>query len=163
MNNTPDDLLGNYIKRVRNVSLALRDLVLQAVPEAKERVQKGSNDIDYCVGDGKEPFCAIAPCRSHVNLYFRRGVELEDPKHLLEGTGETMRHVKIRTVTDFKVKSLAKQNTAAAALDRVEDAQPPPPDESVPEAEGGADLPGPPKGDTTLNPHPEPRRERDER
>jgi len=135
VSNTLDDLLGNYIKRVRNVSLALCDLVLQAVPEAKERLRKGSKNIDYCVGGGKESFCAIAPYRSHVNLYFRRGVELEDPKHLLEGTGETVRHVKIRTVADIKAEALLPLITAAAAMDGVEDVEPPPPAESVPKAD----------------------------
>jgi len=139
VSNALNELLGNYIKRVRDVSVALRDLVLEAVPEAKERVPKGSKSIGHYVGGGKEPFCAIAPYRSHVNLYFRRGADLEDAKHLLEGTDENMRHVKIRTVTDIKAEALVPLITAAAALDGPEDAEPRLPDESVPEADRAAE------------------------
>lgn len=149
MNSPVNDLLSNNIERVRNVCLGLRDLVLETVSEVDERVHADAKNISYHMGRGKEPFCAIAPCRSHVNLYFPRGVDIEDPKQLLDGTRETTRHIKIRTVTDIKPHVLASLIAAAAALDSAEDAEPQPPEERVPEAEGAADLPGPPKGDTT--------------
>jgi len=136
-----DDLLSNNIERVRNVCLALRDLVLETVSEADERVHADAKTISYHMGRAKEPFCAIAPYRSHVNLYFPRGVDIEDPKQLLDGTRETMRHIKIRTVSDIKAEALVPLITAAAALDSVEDVEPPPPDESVLEADRGAEPP----------------------
>ena len=134
-----DELLGNHINRVRNVSLALRDLVLETVSEADERVCADARSIGYHMRGGKEPFCTVAPCRSHVNLYFPRGVDIEDPKQLLEGTRETMRHIKIRTVTDIKPRVLAPLIAAAAALDSSADAGPQPPEGRVPEADSGAD------------------------
>ena len=119
-----DDLnrfLDGCVERVRDVCLALRELVLEAVPDAGERLQTSRRDVSYRVGGSKQQFCAIAPCRSHVNLYFHQGADLEDPKQLLEGTGENMRHVKIRTVRDINAEALVPLMTAAAALTRHED------------------------------------------
>ena len=135
MSSALDELLGSHIKRVRDVSLALRDFVLETVPEADERVHADAKSIGYHIGGGKEPFCSVVPCRSHVNLYFPRGVDIEDPKQLLEGTRETMRHIKIRTVTDIKPHVLAPLIAAAAALDRAEE----PREGRVPEADSGTD------------------------
>lgn len=139
MNSPVNDLLSDIIERVRNVCLGLRDLVQETVSEVDERVHADARSISYHMAGGKEPFCAIAPCRSHVNLYFPRGVDIEDPKQLLEGTRETMRHIKIRTVTDIKPHVLAPLIAAAAALDSADDAGPEPPEGRVPEADSGAD------------------------
>jgi len=48
----------------------------------------------------RDPIAALAPHRTYVNLEFGDGVELPDPAHRLEGTGERLRHVKIRTAAD---------------------------------------------------------------
>ena len=40
--------------------------------------------------------------REWVNLGFYQGVDLADPKELLEGTGARMRHVKIRSIDGAK-------------------------------------------------------------
>jgi hypothetical protein len=47
-----------------------------------------------CVGD--VAFAYVNAFRAHVNVGFFRGADLEDPSHLLEGTGKFMRHVKLR-------------------------------------------------------------------
>ena len=47
-----------------------------------------------CVGDAA--FGYVNAFTAHVNVGFFRGAELDDPSGLLEGTGELMRHVKIR-------------------------------------------------------------------
>ena len=139
MSDTVDELLRSYVERVRNVCVALRDLVLETVSEVDERVHADAKNISYHMGGAKEPFCAIAPCRSHVNLHFPRGVDIEDPKQLLDGTRETMRHIKIRTVTDIKPHVLAPLIAAAAALNSATDAEPQPSEERVPEADRGAE------------------------
>src|SRR5579875_332133 len=50
-----------------------------------------------CLGD--VPFAYVNVFRSHVNVGFFRGASLADPAHLLEGTGKSMRHVKLRPGT----------------------------------------------------------------
>ena len=47
-----------------------------------------------CVGD--TAFAYVAAFKGHVNVGFFRGAELPDPHALLEGTGKSMRHAKLR-------------------------------------------------------------------
>jgi len=48
----------------------------------------------------KDNVCAIVVYRGHVNLMFVRGTDLDDPRGLLEGSGRTIRHVKMRAPKD---------------------------------------------------------------
>jgi hypothetical protein len=48
------------------------------------------------------PFAYIKAFPSSVNLGFWRGVELDDPDGLLEGDGDRMRHVPLRSVDDIR-------------------------------------------------------------
>lgn len=47
-----------------------------------------------CLGDA--PFAYVGAYRGHVNVGFFPGAALPDPGLLLEGSGERMRHVKLR-------------------------------------------------------------------
>lgn len=47
-----------------------------------------------CVRDGA--FAYVGAYKAHVNVGFFFGALLEDPAHLLEGTGKRGRHVKLR-------------------------------------------------------------------
>src|SRR5262252_2289127 len=46
-----------------------------------------------CVEDA--PFAYVNTFKSHVNVGFFNGAGLEDPAHLMEGSGKRMRHVKV--------------------------------------------------------------------
>jgi hypothetical protein len=60
--------------------------------DVRERMHDGQPTA--CIGDAA--FVYVAAFSDHVNIGFFRGVELADPDGLLEGTGKSMRHVKIR-------------------------------------------------------------------
>jgi hypothetical protein len=47
-----------------------------------------------CIGEAA--FAYVNVFTSHVNIGFFQGTELDDPHHLLTGTGKFMRHVKLR-------------------------------------------------------------------
>ena len=47
-----------------------------------------------CLGD--VPFAHVNVFTSHVNVGFFQGASLPDPAHLLQGTGKSMRHVKLK-------------------------------------------------------------------
>ena len=47
-----------------------------------------------CLGDA--PFGYVNVFTSHVNVGFFRGASLSDPAGILQGTGKSMRHVKLR-------------------------------------------------------------------
>ncbi|HET7797563.1 MAG TPA: DUF1801 domain-containing protein, partial [Nevskia sp.] len=46
-----------------------------------------------CIGD--VAFGYVNAFKAHVNVGFFRGAELDDPAGLLEGSGKSMRHVKL--------------------------------------------------------------------
>ncbi len=57
-----------------------------------------------CIKDA--PFGYVNVFKSHVNVGFFTGAFLDDPQHLLEGTGKRMRHVKIRPGSDIDTRAL---------------------------------------------------------
>jgi hypothetical protein len=81
----------------------LRGLILGVFPQALEQVDPPSKIIAYGFYRTYEGLvCAIAPQRGYVNLMFSQGAQLDDPSHLLEGTGKRARHVKIRGLSDIE-------------------------------------------------------------
>lgn len=95
---TFDDLLDITNNEMRPVAAALRRVVLSVDPGAVEVVRLVDRAATYGVGPKKmsEGYTYILPYDNWVNLGFYRGVDLDDPAGLLEGTGAKMRHVKVR-------------------------------------------------------------------
>jgi hypothetical protein len=59
-----------------------------------------------CLGDA--PFGYVNVFTSHVNVGFFHGAALRDPARLLQGSGECMRHVKLRPGTPTDAASLSR-------------------------------------------------------
>jgi hypothetical protein len=82
-----------------NLTLALRDLVLEEAPGAIESISKG-----YALAIGysftgkplKDGFCHIVTYSAHVNLGFNQGALLPDPDRILMGNGKSIRHITFR-------------------------------------------------------------------
>ncbi len=53
---------------------------------------------------GGTHFSGAYPNKHHVNLAFSRGVELEDPKSLLQGKGKFRRHLQLFSVDELEEK-----------------------------------------------------------
>ena len=106
-----EKFLAAYDPEVQAIALGLRALMLRLVPEAEEKVHPGWKTIAY--GRSKK-FCAISPHKAWVNLQFHSGSALGDSSNLLEGTGKSMRHVKVATLNDVKKRGLAKLIREAA-------------------------------------------------
>jgi hypothetical protein len=92
---------------------ALRGQVRKAVPDAREAF-KWAQPVYEVNG----PFCYIKAFSKYVNFGFWRGVDLDDPLGLLEGTGDKMRHVKLTSVKDIRKKAFQEYLRAAANLNR---------------------------------------------
>jgi hypothetical protein len=104
----PDRQLLNYLapydRHISNLTLALRDVVLDEAPQAIESLSMG-----YALAIGfsftgkplKDGFCHIVAYSSHVNLGFNRGALLPDPDGILEGSGKSIRHIRIRSHDDL--------------------------------------------------------------
>ena len=73
----------------------VRKIILAAVPKAEEAI-KWAQPV-YSVNG---PFAYIKAFKSSVNFGFWRGVDIDDPGGLLQGSGEKMRHVKLTNLDD---------------------------------------------------------------
>ena len=102
---------------VKAIAQKLRELILADFPEATEVVRLGDGAASYGVGPKKmsESHVYVMPKTVYVNLGFWHGVNLADPKRLLEGTGKKMRHVKVRSVEEAANPALRDLVGAALA------------------------------------------------
>jgi hypothetical protein len=88
----------------------LTALVRRTVPSHDEALVHGSPW--FCIGG--MPFCYLVGHSKHVNLGFCDGVALPDPEGLLEGTGKTMRHVKVRPEKGAPLTALSQLIASSA-------------------------------------------------
>jgi len=98
------DLLKPYDRGVQELTLALRDLVLEELAPCCEYIVE-VYIVSILYGPThrmKDGICYIGVIQDHVNLGFIRGSELADPQRILEGTGKQMRHIKIRHMSDLE-------------------------------------------------------------
>ncbi len=95
------------------VVTVVRQLIKEAAPEAKESI-KWAQPV-YEVND---PCAYIKAFSYSVNFGFWRGAELSDPKGLLQGGGDRMKHLKLTSVADIKKKELQDLVKAAVALNK---------------------------------------------
>ncbi len=92
----------------------VRGIVLQAAPQAKESI-KWSQPVYESGG----PFAYMKAFKKAVNFGFWRGVDLDDPKGVLEGSGEKMRHVKLTSLRDIDAAQFADFVRQAVELNRL--------------------------------------------
>lgn len=93
-----ESILEPHPAETREIASALRALIASLHPGSFETPRDGERCTTYGVGPKKmtEAYAHIMPLRSSVNLGFYHGTSLPDPQHLLEGTGKSARHVKIK-------------------------------------------------------------------
>lgn len=71
------------------------------------------------VHESNGPFAYIKAFKNNVNFGFWRGVDIEDTKGLLEGSGSKMRHVKLTSLDDIKESEFADFIRQAVELTKV--------------------------------------------
>jgi hypothetical protein len=116
----PDRLLLSYLAsydpHLSDLTLALREIVLEEAPDAIESIVK-----TYAVSIGfsftgkplKDGFCHVVTYSSHVNLGFNRGAKLPDPNKVLLGRGKAIRHVTFRDRSELARPFLRRYLQAA--------------------------------------------------
>ena len=90
--NTVKEWLGQLPTHNRAIAEQLRQLVGEAAPTLTETI-KWSNPTYV----GNDNVCYLASGSDYVSLGFFEATSLGDPSGLLEGTGKSMRHVKVRS------------------------------------------------------------------
>ena len=103
----PPQLLGfltAYDPTIADMALALREIILDEVPDASESIYQVYTVAIWFGFSGKmkDMFCYIATNARHINLGFPRGASLPDPNRVLEGDGKTMRHIKFASERDLE-------------------------------------------------------------
>lgn len=92
-----DDYLDDQIAKNRTIIRALRKFVKRVEPGLVEAVKWGNG----CWVKGKAPVAYVYSAPEYVQFGFIRGSSLKDPKKLLEGNGQYVRHVKVRKTSDI--------------------------------------------------------------
>ena len=100
-----DLYLADQPLKNRTIIKALRAFVKRTAPKLDEAVKWGNG----CWVKGKAPVAYVYSDKGYVQFGFFRGAQLEDPKGLLEGKGQYVRHIKVRAAADI-------DRTAFAAL-----------------------------------------------
>jgi hypothetical protein len=118
--------LAAYDPHLSDLTLALREVVLEEAPAAIESIVKG-----YALAIGfsftgkplKDGFCHIVTYSSHVNLGFNRGAQLPDPNRVLAGNGKSIRHITIHNQHELDRSYIRRY--LQAAIEQVGKSQPP--------------------------------------
>ncbi len=100
MKEGPEELLARQPPEIQQLVARLREAVRNALPGAVEAQRR---PMVFGYGRSKrmaDLLFAIVPYRAHVNLELADGAGLSDLEHLLEGSGKSIRHVKIRMPED---------------------------------------------------------------
>ena len=109
--------IDEYVEKagkLKDVEKGLRALVKKTLARSEEYV----NPWKIPSFDSNGTVCGFMTGKEHVTFIFLRGAALPDPEGLLEGTGKSVRHVKVRTAEDLKRPALKKLIVEAAKLNK---------------------------------------------
>lgn len=87
---------------------ALAELIGEIAPDVRLVPKYGGHVMCPNVGDDKSFVGGIFSYKDHVSLEFSKGIDLDDPDGLLEGSGKFRRHLKLRQVQDITDKQAVK-------------------------------------------------------
>lgn len=98
---------------IQNITEKLREIIFSTSSDLIEEFKWSMPNYSY-----KGLVCYLQPAKKHVNLGFHKGNELEDKDihNLLQGTGKTMRHIKIEKMEDIQLDSFVSLIRAAMVL-----------------------------------------------
>jgi len=97
MNNQVTEYIQNSPAEQKEIMETVRALIHQTVPNVSEEF-KWSRPIFKTTKD----FAYLQANKNYVTVGFTKDIEkLSDPDKLLEGTGKTMRHIKLKRVSDL--------------------------------------------------------------
>jgi len=102
-----ETFLAAYPQEVRDVAMAARALLAEALSGAEETLDESAKLLGYGYGPGyKGVVCTLLLSKTGVKLGIARGSELPDPKRLMQGSGKVHRHVQLRTTADLEQPGL---------------------------------------------------------
>ena len=110
--------LSPFENGIKELALATRALVFVEAPDSTELIYDAYNAVatGYSfTGRPSDAFIHIAVYAHWVNLGFNRGSELEDPQGMLQGSGRSIRHIRIAEARDLEKPTVRAFVKAAVA------------------------------------------------
>jgi len=105
--NVVKKLIEGLPNEIREIAETIRAVAMVNMPRANEFVYH--NAINYKLPESPGTWiCYIAPQKKYVRFGFFFGANLFDPKKLLEGTGQRMRHIKVKSSEEASTDDLAE-------------------------------------------------------
>lgn len=100
----------------------LRSFILELAPDSNELLyHTHALTAVFSVSEKlADAFCMIPIYSNHLNLGFNKGTLLKDPKKLLTGTGNLIRHIAIQSKAEYRnpgVKALIQEAIRFAVKD----------------------------------------------
>ena len=114
------DQLKDKSPAIRDLYLGMHRLVLETLPDVAYSVDCSDGQIGYGArqyGYDGWGMAALAPHTKWISLGFLRGTSLDDPEKLLEGTGASVRHIKLRSQDELVAHRAAIQQLLKGAAD----------------------------------------------
>jgi hypothetical protein len=108
MNHSPPPALIKFLKpydrKIQDLALKLRAVVLDEMAPCYENIYDAYSAVAIGYGTSdrlRDGIFHIAVYSQHVNLGFNDGATLDDPKGILQGSGNQIRHITINTPDDI--------------------------------------------------------------
>jgi len=98
-----DEYLGDQSSKNQVIIRALRSFVKRSAPKLSEAVKWGNG----CWIGSKGPVAYVYSDAEYVQFGFFHGASLKDPKGLLEGKAQYVRHIKVRKRSEIDEAAFA--------------------------------------------------------
>jgi len=106
-----DEKVDEYIKKQKSpqkeICERLRKIILKTIPDINEEMRAGVP----CYGHTNKDICGkyyIAALRDHVNLGFSLKGLTKDEQRFFEGSGKTMKHIKVYSLKEIDEEKIIK-------------------------------------------------------
>ena len=109
------ELMADRADELYQLTIGIRRVVVSAAVGSTELLYKtyAVSDVFSFTHRMREAFIHIAVYAKHVNLGFNQGSSLSDPKGILEGTGKSIRHIRIDSLEVLATPEVEKLIAAA--------------------------------------------------
>jgi hypothetical protein len=108
---TVDEYIAAFDDWRTDAMKRLREVVKEGAPHSAVGIKWAQP-----VWEWNGPMIWMKAYPKHVDIGFWRGTEMEDPKKVLTGDGERMRHIKITSVKDIPADALRELVKQAVQL-----------------------------------------------
>ena len=120
------EFLYRYDPAIESLALGLRKMALEEMAPCHEYIFEMRSKVVLLYGTTerviRDCMCSINVFVKHVTLAFHRGIDLEDAKGVLQGTGKAMRHIRLKGPSDVdrpELRALLRQARKRAGPSRL--------------------------------------------